>query len=635
MSSIKKKLLTSFFAIIAALLISEVFFIAMDYIILSKYMNLNSNMISEYKLIEDNSLLLYSFNNRIKSPLDEIEINKFNLVYSDTKNLLAKLKKTIISSDSQIAFVSLENNINGIISNVEIGIINLNNENYLEAIGHYNIANQKNSFVKENVTNLLLKELEYAKNLQLEIEKVRLLSQAMAILLLLITAGGCIFYAISFSKKLILPLFNLTKLAKSIESGDINAVVDVNLLKGNDEVASLANSFNTMVISLRTSINKLQEYNTEIKSSRNRLDTEKNKLQKYLDIAGVIVLVFDVNNNVLLINKKGREILGIEASEIIGKNWINEYVAKKNQNQTRSILTLLLSKTTLADTLENIIISKDKSEKNIVWHFSMLQNENNVATAILATGVDITELTKAKITISQLKEVDKLKNEVLNVATHELKTPLISIVGLSEVMGKQPKTIPSDYQNYISIIHNEGMKLTNLIKTMLTASRNEVGKISAVKEKFDLVELVSSLKISLEMLTKRTDSEIKFDLQAKKVKLESDKAKISQVIYNFVDNAVKYGPKNQIVEINLFLPDNKSVRVEVKGAGQGVPKEMQKKLFMKFAQLEPSLSRSQDGMGLGLYICKQNIENLGGNIGVESESNKGATFYFTLPLTLK
>ena len=78
--------------------------------------------------------------------------------------------------------------------------------------------------------------------------------------------------------------------------------------------------------------------------------------------------------------------------------------------------------------------------------------------------------------------------------------------------------------------------------------------------------------------------------------------------------------------------DEKNIKVEVSGAGQGIPKEMQNKLFMKFSQLEPSLSRSQDGMGLGLYICKQNIENLGGKVGVESKINQGATFYFTLPI---
>ena len=632
---IKKKLLTSFFAIIIVLLISEGFFIAVDYIILSKYMTLTGNMISEYSLIGESSSLVSSYDNRIKSPYDKSEIDKFNQAYSQTKQNLAKLEKVIVDKESLIVFTGLQNNINDVFFNIEIGLNSLSGGNYLEATSRYDTANSKNSFVKDNVNSLLLKELEYAKNLQIEIEKVRLISQMIGIFLFLFTVGGSIWYSITFSKKLVSPLTKLTKLAKVIEGGNSSVTMDQTLLRSNDEISSLAHSFNTMVLSLRTSISKLQEYNIEIKHSQGLLEMEKDKLQQYLDEAGVIVLIFDSSNHVSLINKKGEELLGVETSEVIGRDWVEEYVIKKDWTKTKNILNFVLGEASSVDTLENVIVAKDKSEKNIVWHFSLLNSQQGETESMLATGVDVTELTKAKITINQLKEVDNLKNEVLNIATHELKTPLISIVGLSEVMEKQPKTMPSDYQGYISIIHTEGLKLTNLIKTMLTANRNEIGKDVVVREEFDLIALVKSLETSLGMLAKRTDSQVGFDLRAKSLILLSDKAKISQVIYNFVDNAVKYGPKNQTISINLFLSDEKTVKVEVSGAGQGISKEMQKKLFMKFSQLEPSLSRSQDGMGLGLYICKQNIENLGGKVGVVSEINQGATFYFTLPLTFK
>jgi signal transduction histidine kinase len=223
----------------------------------------------------------------------------------------------------------------------------------------------------------------------------------------------------------------------------------------------------------------------------------------------------------------------------------------------------------------------------------------------------------------------------MNIATHELKTPLISIVGLSEVMEKKPETLSPDYKNYISIIHNEGLKLSNLIKTMLSSTRNELGKTTIAKERFDLAVLLLSLKTSLKVLVKRTESQVAFEIKTKgtEAEINSNKDKISQVVYNFVDNAVKYGPKNQTISILLSKPDEKTLKVEVAGAGAGISVDDQKKLFMKFSQLEPSLSRSQDGMGLGLYICKQNIENLGGQIGVVSASGQGATFYFTLPIT--
>lgn len=631
---VKKKLLASFFAIIFILFLSEVFSLVMDRIILAKHEVLSDNMMAEYSLIEKSSALVASFDRLVKSPTDEKEINNFNLIYSDIKKVLPEIKSIIAYNESRIIFSRLENNLNDMFFDIEIGINDLNSDNYLEGIKRYEEASKKNEFVKENVNNLLLKELEYAKSLHNAVETVQLIIQIIVILLFGAATIGCIWYAIIFSRKLVSPLIRLTKLAKVIEGGDSKSGVDTDLLKGEDEISSLANSFNNMVISLKNSIKQLREYNVEIKNSHNLVELEKNKLQQYLDVAGVIVLIFNIDNKVLVINKKGREILGVESSEIIGKDWIQKYIDKKNQTQTKGLIAFLLNNTALSDTLENIVIAKDKTQKNIVWHFSILNNGPKNPQSILATGVDITELTKAKITINQLREVDNLKNEVLNIATHELKTPLISIVGLSEVMEQKPTTLSDEYKNYISIIHKEGLKLTELIKTMLVANRNEIGKIAVSKEKFNLIDLVSSLKTPLEMLAKRTKSKVEFNLQIKEAPVDSDKAKISQVIYNFIDNAVKYGPKEQTIGINAFLVDNKFVKIEVNNFGSSISKEMQKKLFIKFSQLEPSLSRSQEGIGLGLYICKQNIEALGGQIGVTSEPEQGTTFYFTLPLNI-
>ncbi len=633
MPSIKKKLLASFFAIISVLLIVEGFFISMDYIILSKYMTLTDNMVSEYSLISDTSSLISSFEKRIKDPVDAAETANFKLIHDNIRALLARLDDRIVSAKSKIVFTNLENNISDILFELEIGTSHLSSGNYLEAIARYDSAKAKSVFVKENTSALILEELEYARDLQGEINEVRFLSQLIGLILLLITAVGCVWYAISFSDKLVSPLLKLTKVAKVIEAGDLRAKVDdASLMQGDDEVAILASSFEMMLSSLRASIRKLEVYNSEVKRSRNKLRAEKNKLQKYLDTAGVIVLIFDADNRVSTINKKGEEILGVKGEQVLGQDWVSGFVAKEYRTKTKNVLDFLIGQVASSDTLENVIVALDQSQKNIIWHFSLLKDENGSFQSVLATGVDVTELTKAKVTISQLKEVDKLKNEVLNIATHELKTPLISIVGLSEVMEKKPDGLPSEYQKYISIIHAEGLKLSNLIKTMLTANRNEIGKVSAVKEKFDLIELIGSLQTSLGMLAERSESKINFELAVEKLPIESDREKISQVIYNFVDNAVKYGPKGQTIALKLGLPDKRTVRVEVTGAGQGIPKEKQKKLFMKFSQLEPSLSRSQDGMGLGLYICKQNIDNLGGKIGVISEIGQGATFYFTLPL---
>lgn len=632
---IKGKLLNSFFLIILSLIISGIFFVSINYIILSKYIALNNNMVSEYRLIDGVSALLFSYDKIIKSPNDISERDNLKKIHKEILSLLDDLDQSIVNYESRVAFNGLKNTIEGIFLDIEIGVKGLDSGDYLEAVNRQTEVYDKKDFIKDNSVNLILKELKYSKDLQIEIAKIKNVSQAIAILLMFLIVFFCVWYAFSFSSKFVAPLVNLSNLAQAVKKGDFNVKIDSNILKENDEVSFLANSFDSMIVQIKNDIEKLQKYNLEIKDSRDKLEEEKQKLQKYLNVAGVIVLIFDRHNNVFLINRKGKDIFGIEASEIIGEDWVSKYVSEKDQEKTKSTLSSIFNNNTQVEAFENVIIAKDGKSKNIVWRFSFLENKEGQVQAVLATGADITELIEAKATIGQLKELDKLKNEVLNIATHELKTPLVSIIGLSEVMKNNPQTIPTEYQNYISIINKEGSKLANLIKTMLTVNRNEVSKILVNKEKFDLISLIKSFKGSLDVLVKKTDSKVVFNFDSDQLLMESDKAKISQVVYNLVDNAIKYGLPKQTITISSINLKNNYVRIEIKNEGKGIPKSIQKNLFLKFSQLEPSLSRSQDGMGLGLYICKQTIDALGGEIGVESEPNQGAKFYFTLPLISK
>lgn len=592
-------------------------------------------MVSEYRLIDGVSALLFSYDKIIKSPNDISERDNLKKIHKEILSLLDNLDQSIVNYESRVAFNGLKNTIEGIFLDIEIGVKGLDSGDYLEAVNRQTEVYDKKDFIKDNSVNLILKELKYSKDLQIEIAKIKNVSQAIAILLMFLIVFFCVWYAFSFSSKFVAPLVNLSNLAQAVKKGDFNVKIDSNILKENNEVSFLANSFDSMIVQIKNDIEKLQKYNLEIKDSRDKLEEEKQKLQKYLNVAGVIVLIFDRHNNVFLINRKGKDIFGIEASEIIGEDWVSKYVSEKDQEKTKSTLSSIFNNNTQVEAFENVIIAKDGKSKNIVWRFSFLENKEGQVQAVLATGADITELIEAKATIGQLKELDKLKNEVLNIATHELKTPLVSIIGLSEVMKNNPQTIPTEYQNYISIINKEGSKLANLIKTMLTVNRNEVSKILVNKEKFDLISLIKSFKGSLDILVKKTDSKVVFSFDSDQLLMESDKAKISQVVYNLVDNAIKYGLPKQTITISSINLKNNYVRIEIKNEGKGIPKSIQKNLFLKFSQLEPSLSRSQDGMGLGLYICKQTIDALGGEIGVESEPNQGAKFYFTLPLISK
>jgi signal transduction histidine kinase len=511
MLSIKVKLLTAFLTIIAIMFISEAFFVVMHFVVVKRYQEITDNMVSEYQLIETTGNLVNSFYDLIQYSEDQQRMNNYLYNLSTLRSLLSKLDNSITDIESQTVYLGVKNTINGVIDETSQGVSSISIGNFSEVTSFYKEANQDNNFVRENTTNLLLKELGYIEKLQGDIARTQALSEIIGISLFILMFIGCLWYSLFFSQSLISPLLKLTRLAKVIGSGNLRADVENDLLRGDDEVASLAHSFNAMVFSLKENIRKLKEKNNQL------IKTQK------------------------------------------------------------------------------IIVSKESK-------------------------------------ISELNEISRLKDEFMNIVTHELKTPLIPIIGLAEVMEKRKETLPPDYQDYVITIHEEGIKLSNLIKQMLQATRSENGENPIAKEKFRLDELITSLETSLSMLARRTDSKVVFNFRDRGIEMDSDKEKISQIIYNFVDNAVKYGPNSQNILITVFKPDKDNVRIEVNDEGPGIPKDLHDKLFLKFSQLEPSLSRSREGMGLGLYICKRNVDVLGGKIGVESESGQGATFYFTIPL---
>jgi two-component system OmpR family sensor kinase len=251
---------------------------------------------------------------------------------------------------------------------------------------------------------------------------------------------------------------------------------------------------------------------------------------------------------------------------------------------------------------------------------------------LIGVGTEITELVSAQVTIDQLKEFDRLKDEILKVTSHEFKTPLVSIVGLSEVMYKKRQQLSQGFDNYIEVIHRESLRLNDLVQKMVEAARHEKNQVVVKKEAFDLVALLAGLPDSLQSLLQRNGSHLKFITAVPELGIVSDAGKIVQVINNLLDNAVKYGKAGQVILLRLSLAGRRAVKVEVIDQGPGIQEADKEKLFEKFYRIDSSLTRSQEGIGLGLYLCKQNIELLGGQIGVQNQAEGGANFYFILPL---
>ena len=232
---------------------------------------------------------------------------------------------------------------------------------------------------------------------------------------------------------------------------------------------------------------------------------------------------------------------------------------------------------------------------------------------------------------NKLKELDKLKDEFLSVASHELRTPMIAMKGYLWLMLKHVDILPPDMAEKLRRIYNSSERMIALVNGMLDLSRIENGKIELVLETFDVVEIVND--VEQEFLGQAADRKITLTMDKDiHYQVNADRNKVHEVVVNFISNAIKYNVEGGSIHIS-FIDKGPLVAISVADTGIGIDKADMSKLFRKFSRietLENTLSKIS-GTGLGLFISKNFVELMGGTIIIDSTPGKGSTFTFTLP----
>jgi two-component system, OmpR family, sensor histidine kinase VicK len=225
----------------------------------------------------------------------------------------------------------------------------------------------------------------------------------------------------------------------------------------------------------------------------------------------------------------------------------------------------------------------------------------------------------------KLKETDKVQKEFINVAAHELRTPIQPILGLSEVL--QSKIKNKDERELIDVITRNAKRLHRLTEDILDATKIESQSLQLQKEKFNLNEVIMSVLADYGSAIRKI-KDVKVSLISKgDFLIDADKGRLNQVISNLLSNAIKFTHRGSIV-ISCQIKDNdNNIIVIIRDTGIGIDQEIMSRLFTKFA------SKSLTGTGLGLFISKSIVEAHGGKIWAENNSDGiGATFSFSLPI---
>ncbi|OGK25559.1 hypothetical protein A3C28_01740 [Candidatus Roizmanbacteria bacterium RIFCSPHIGHO2_02_FULL_39_9] len=231
----------------------------------------------------------------------------------------------------------------------------------------------------------------------------------------------------------------------------------------------------------------------------------------------------------------------------------------------------------------------------------------------------------------RLRELDKLKDEFVSLASHELRTPMTAIKSYLWMILNKPQAISPEAKSYLEIAAQETDHLIKLVQNMLTISRIEGQRLELSIETLDLFAIVKQVYDTLKV--KADEKKITFTLvpYPEKLTISGDKDKLSEVIENIVGNALKYTPENGRISIHFTL-DKNTTGVHVSDTGHGISQEDLSKLFQKFGRLSDAKISKTPGTGLGLYITKQIVELHKGTIAVQSEVGKGSTFSIFLPI---
>lgn len=233
--------------------------------------------------------------------------------------------------------------------------------------------------------------------------------------------------------------------------------------------------------------------------------------------------------------------------------------------------------------------------------------------------------------MEELKALDAAKSDFLNIASHELRTPMTSIKGsLSLVSSGIMGEVNSEVLNMIKIAELETDRLVRLINDILDMAKIDAKKLPLKLEWTRLHDLLDTTVQSLQGLASTFDVTIeKHDFEDIDIQIDADR--IQQVITNLVSNAVKFSPKNNKVELIVQIEKDKPICIMVRDHGKGMTPQEKSILFQKFRQVSSPDNPLVKGTGLGLAIAKALVEEHGGTIDVTTKPQEGSTFYFTIP----
>jgi two-component system, OmpR family, phosphate regulon sensor histidine kinase PhoR len=389
-----------------------------------------------------------------------------------------------------------------------------------------------------------------------------------------------------------------------------------------EELQSQSEELQSQSEELRVQNQQIQSYTDELTGINLRLQQQKELLKTILASIPEAVQVTDESGKVIISNPAARKMFGEpavwkreDASEL-GTGDLSGTDAPEIWPPT---LRALQGETALSE--EVAVRNRETGEEGYALVSAVPVWDGGRVTNVITVAADI----------SEIKEVDRLKDEFLSIAAHELRSPLTALKGFAQLLERRLGPVQDDpsAKKSLQTISSQADKIVALVDRLLGVSRAQMGRLEMRPEELDICDLVRRQVAQVQVKSER--HRVIADLEGEGMVGRWDRGYLEQVLDNLLDNAIRYSPDGGGVTVSVRAEDG-VVRVTVADQGIGMPPETIANLFKRYYRSEEAKKAEPSGMGIGLYISHEMVALHGGRILVESEEGRGSTFTVELPM---